>query len=324
MDWLNEIEAFDWKALLLTWGGKLLVAALILVIGLQVAKWITNLIQRLLERADVEPIATLFLRKVAYIVLLVIVALAVLQFAFGVLPTSMLPILGAAGLAIGLALKDSLSNVASGVMLVSLKPFRVGDVVTINGETGKVMSVSIFQTKLRGADNQTIVLPNSLITSDSIINLTPDTMRRIELVIGIGYTDDIQKARGVALDVMTGDSRVLKDPPPDVLVYALADSSVNLGIRCHVENADYFVTKCELTEGIKIAFDDAGISIPFPQRDMHMFTHMLPAAAAGSVAQLPKPAEEAKPGSDVARQSGGNSEKVGVGSNEHKPQADPE
>jgi small conductance mechanosensitive channel len=138
---------------------------------------------------------------------------------------------------------------------------------------GKVESVSIFQTCLRGADNQVIVLPNSLVTTDSIINLTPDVKRRIALVIGIGYDDDIDKARAVAMEVMHSDERVLPEPPADVLVYELGDNSVNLGIRCHVANADYFTTKCELTERIKKAFDREGISIPYPQRDVHMFHH---------------------------------------------------
>ena len=273
MEWLASIEGIDWKTLALTVGAKLVGALLILFIGLRLVKWVSGLAERGLTRANVEPTAVQFLRKVAYVVLLVVLLLAVLQ-VVGVPMTSMIAVLGAAGLAIGLALKDSLSNIASGVMLVTLKPFKVGDIVNINGEGGRVESVSIFQTRLRGADNQTIVLPNSLITSDSIINLTPDVMRRIELVVGIGYNDDIDTARAVALDIMRADPRVLAEPEPDVLVYALADNSVNLGIRCHVGNADYFGTKCDLTERIKKGFDNAGVSIPYPQRDVHMYHHV--------------------------------------------------
>ena len=281
MEWLGNLDGIDWKTVGISVGLKLAGGLLIFFIGLRIAKWISGLAERGLTRAQVEPTAVLFLRKVAYVILLVVLILAVLQ-VFGVPMTSMIAVLGAAGLAIGLALKDSLSNIASGVMLVTLKPFRVGDIVTINGQTGKVETVSIFQTQLRGADNQTIVLPNSLITTDSIINLTPDTMRRIELIIGIGYRDDIGNARGAALGVMLADSRVLREPAPDVLVYALADFSVQLGIRCHVANADFFVTKCELTERIKLAFDEAGISIPFPQRDVHMYQHSSAPAASGT------------------------------------------
>jgi len=252
-------------------GVKLGGALLGLLIGLRLVGWIAGLSERALTRAEVEPTATLFLRKVVHVALLVVLVLAILQFV-GIPMTSMVAVLGAAGLAIGLALKDSLSNIASGVMLVSLKPFRVGDLVNIAGSTGKVEAVSIFQTRLRGADNQTIVLPNSLITDDAIINLTPALTRRIELIIGIGYGDDIDQARAVALEVVAADARVLPEPAADVLVYELAESSVNLGVRCHVNNADYFVTKCALTEGIKKAFDRAGISIPFPQRDLHLLT----------------------------------------------------
>lgn len=279
-EWLSRLSESEWGPIALSLGLRVLGALLIFLIGLRVAKWIAGIAERGLTRADVEPTAVLFLRKVAYVILLVVLLLAVLQ-VIGVPMTSMFAVLGAAGLAIGLALKDSLSNIASGVMLVTLKPFRAGDIVTIAGETGKVEAVSIFQTRLRGADNQTIVLPNSLITADSIINLTPDTMRRIELVIGIGYNDDIDAARAAALQVMREDARVLADPEPDVLVYALADNSVNLGIRCHVGNADFFAAKCDITERIKKAFDGAGITIPYPQRDVHMYHHAAGDAAAG-------------------------------------------
>ncbi len=273
MEWLSELQSLELKSFLLTWGMKVFWALVIFVIGMRLVKWVAGLAEKGLTRAQVEPTAVMFLRKVAYVALLVMLALTSLSI-LGVPMTSAFALLGAAGLAVGLALKDSLSNIASGVMLVTLKPFKVGDVVTINGETGKVEDISIFQTRLRGPDNNTIVLPNSLITTDSIINLTPDVMRRVEIVIGIGYGDDIDQARGIAMDLMTGDERVLAEPAPDVLVYGLGDNSVNLGIRCHVGNADYFVTKCELTEWIKKGFDQAGVSIPFPQRDVHMYHHV--------------------------------------------------
>lgn len=262
-----------WSALAMYWGIRIAVALLVLFIGMRVARWLAGLAERGMTRSHIEPTAVGFLRKVVYVMLLVVLALTVLQVVFGVAPTSMIAVLGAAGLAIGLALKDSLSNVASGVMLVSLKPFRVGDIVTVNGMTGRVEDISIFQTRLRGADNQVVVLPNGLVTADSIINLTPDTMRRIELVVGISYDASIAAARRIAVGIMQADSRVLADPVPDVLVYALGESSVDLGIRCHVANGDFFATKCELTERIKLAFDDAGIGIPFPQRDVHMYHH---------------------------------------------------
>ena len=312
--WWNSAQEAGWTAMAASIGLRVLGALVLFAIGLRIAKWIAGIAERALTRADVEPTAVLFLRKVAYIALLVVLVLAALQ-VVGVPMTSMIAVLGAAGLAIGLALKDSLSNIASGVMLVSLKPFRVGHIVTIAGETGKVESVSIFQTVLRGADNQTIVLPNSLITTDSIINLTPDVMRRIELVIGIGYSDDIDAARGVALKLMQEDERVLSEPAPDVLVYALADNSVNLGIRCHVANADFFVTKCELTERIKKSFDEAGVSIPFPQRDVHMYHHVAADAAAAGQYRLV---------SDATVQAASDAPQIGVDDPAHQPKADPQ
>lgn len=310
--WWTTAQAAGWTSAAASMGLRVVGALVLFAVGLRIAKWIAGVAERGLARADVEPTAVLFLRKVAYVGLLVMLALAALQ-VVGVPMTSMIAVLGAAGLAIGLALKDSLSNIASGVMLVSLKPFRVGHVVTIAGETGRVESVSIFQTVLRGADNQTIVLPNSLITTDSIINLTPDSMRRIELVIGIGYRDDIDAARGAALEIMLDDERVLAEPPPDVLVYALGDNSVDLGIRCHVANADFFVTKCELTERIKKAFDRIGVSIPFPQRDVHMYHHVAADAAASGQYRLV---------SDSTLPPG--SAQVGVDDPRHRPRADPQ
>ncbi|MFP7721592.1 mechanosensitive ion channel family protein [Lysobacter sp. A3-1-A15] len=316
--WWSTAQDAGWTAAAASIGLRVLGALVLLAIGIRIAKWIAGLAERGLARAEVEPTAVLFLRKAAYIALLVVLVLAALQ-VVGVPMTSMIAVLGAAGLAIGLALKDSLSNIASGVMLVSLKPFRVGHVVTIGGETGKVESVSIFQTVLRGPDNQTIVLPNSLITTDSIINLTPDVMRRIELVIGIGYGDDIDAARGVALGIMREDERVLSEPEPDVLVYALGDNSVNLGIRCHVANADFFVAKCELTERIKKGFDAIGVSIPFPQRDVHMYHHVAANAAAGGAYRL---VEDATARPAAADQAPGR-RAVGVDDPGHIPSEDP-
>jgi small conductance mechanosensitive channel len=269
--WLDKLEGIQWPVLAVTWGVRIVAALLIFLIGLSVARWLSRIAERGLTRADVEPTAVQFLRKLAYVILLVLLLLTVLS-VVGVPMTSMFAVLGAAGLAIGLALKDSLANIASGVMLVTLKPFQVGDIVNINNEGGVVESVSIFQTSLRGADNQLIVLPNSLITAASIINLTPDTTRRVELVIGIGYRDDISVARETALSIMHADPRILAEPAPDVVVYELAESSVNLGIRCRVRNADHFAVRCDLNERIKAGFDRAGISFPFPQREVHMYT----------------------------------------------------
>ncbi|MFZ1391520.1 MAG: mechanosensitive ion channel domain-containing protein [Dokdonella sp.] len=280
MEWLQAPEHAQWAGLGITIGTRLVGALILLLVGLRLARSLGHWIGAKLQRSKLESTAAIFLGKVVLVVLQIVLLLAVVQ-VLGVPMTSMFALLGAAGLAIGLALKDSLSNIASGVMLVTLRPFQVGDLVTINGVSGTVEMVSIFQTRLRGADNQVITLPNSLITSDSIINLTPDTMRRIELVIGIGYGDDIDLARSIALEIMQSDSRILRQPAPSVLVYALAESTVNLGVRCHAGNADYFATKCELTEAIKKRYDAAGVSFPFPQRDLR-WVGARPAAPATS------------------------------------------
>ena len=269
MEWLQAPEHAYWVALGINIGGRLLGALVLLLIGLRLARGLGSWIGVKLENSALESTAAIFLGRVVLILMQIVLLLAVVQ-VLGVPVTSMFAVLGAAGLAIGLAMKDSLSNIASGIMLVTLRPFHVGDLVTINGVTGTVEMVSIFQTRLRGADNQVITLPNSLITNDSIINLTPDTMRRIELIIGIGYGDNIDQARLIAMEIMQADARVLKDPKPGVFVYELAESSVNLGIRCHVGNADYFATKCELTEAIKKGYDRNGVSFPFPQRGLHI------------------------------------------------------
>lgn len=271
-DWFSTPGYGYWTDLAAGFGMRVVGALVILFAGMKIVGWIADALGRALARAHIEQTAALFLARVAQTAMQIVLLLAAVQL-LGVPMTSMLAVLGAAGLAIGLALKDSLSNIASGVMLVALRPFRVGDIVTIGGVSGKVELINMFQTRLRGADNQTVTLPNALITADSIVNLTPDAMRRIELVIGIGYDDDIDQARAIVLEILRADPRVLGEPAPDVLVYALAESSVDLGIRCHVANADWFATKCELTERIKKAFDGAGVTIPYPQRDTHVYTH---------------------------------------------------
>lgn len=285
--WIALARAGEWGEAAVALGLRVALALLLFLAGRYAISWAVKALDRGMSRGHVEATAGQFLSKVASVILTVVLVLAALQ-VVGVPMTSMIAVLGAAGLAIGLALKDSLSNIASGVMLVTLKPFRVGDSVDIAGESGTVESISIFHTRIRGADNELITLPNNLITSESITNLTPDVMRRIELVIGIGYDDDIDQARAIALGLMRDDERVLPEPEPSVFVYALADNSVNLGIRCHAGNADYFATKCELIERIKKAFDAAGISIPYPQRDVHVYHH----ADAGADAAADPPATD--------------------------------
>ena len=254
------------------WGPTLLKAAAVLLIGLWLARRLTGLLPRAMGRVGLDPMLGDFARNVAYITAVVIVVVTALG-TLGVRTAPLLAVIGTAGLAIGLALKDSLSNIASGVMLVTLRPFHVGDVVTAAGQTGTVREVRIFQSVIEGADKQLVTIPNNLITSAVITNLTVQGIRRVELVIGIGYGDDIELARRVAVEQMQADPRVLPDPAPDALVYELADNAVNLGIRCHVRSADWFGVKTTMLEKIKLAFDAAGIHIPYPQRDTHVYLY---------------------------------------------------
>jgi len=269
VSWFHQI---NWQRLFETYGVPALAALVVLLVGLWLARRIANVVPRATHRVGADPMLGNFLRNLTYVASLVIVVVLAIA-TLGVPVSPLLAVLGTAGLAVGLALKDSLSNIASGVMLVTLRPFHVGDVVTIAGQTGTVESVRIFQTVLNGADLQRLTIPNNLITAAPIINLTAQANRRVELVVGIGYEDDIAQARELVLDLIKADPRVLADPAPDVVVYELAAHAVNLGIRCFVRAPDWFGVKVTLLEQIKLGFDRAGINIPYPQQDMHLYLH---------------------------------------------------
>jgi small conductance mechanosensitive channel len=253
-----------------TYSFKLIAAILVFLIGKWIVGRLTSLFVKILNKHKVEQTLINFLENVVYYVLLVLVLVAAAS-QLGINTTSFLTIIGAAGLAVGLALKDSLSNIASGVLLIFLRPFTVGDVVTIAGSTGKVESVNIFHTTVNTLDNKRITIPNSNITTDSITNLFINPTRRVDLVFGIGYSDDIPKAKQILIDLVEADSRILKDPKPTVAVFELGDSSVNFVVRPWVNSDDYWPVYFDLTEKVKRTFDDQEISIPFPQRDVHLY-----------------------------------------------------
>lgn len=242
------------------------------LVGFWLARFVSRAADRGMTRFGVELILRDFLRNIIFAVSVVVVLVAALD-SLGVPTTSLLAVLGAAGLAIGLALKDSLSNIASGVMLIVLRPFRAGDAVHIAGQDGVVEQVRIFQTVLRAYQNHDIILPNSLITAEPIINFTAREQRRIDLAIGIGYDDDMAKARSVLLDIARSHGKVLDDPPAEVLVTGLGESSVDLVLRAWVKTPDYIATQSELTEALRNRFFEAGLSIPYPQRDLHVYHH---------------------------------------------------
>lgn len=258
-------------ALVLGWGLRLLAALLIYVIGRWVAKALTRWVGRAIIKADVDATLARFLSSIIYMVLIVFVVLTALS-AIGINTTNFLAILGAAGLAVGLALKDSLSNFAAGVMLVFFRPFRSGDYIEAAGISGSVVSIKIFNTILRTSDNRIITVPNALIYADSITNFSAEDKRRIDLVIGIGYDDDIGRAKALIQGVLGQDNRILDEPAPVMLLVELGESSVDIAVRPWVKSSDYSQVRSDLLEHIKRALENAGLSIPYPQRDLHIVT----------------------------------------------------
>lgn len=256
---------------IIPWSINLLMALVIFVIGRWIAKGISRLVKRLMKKAGVEDILISFIGNMLYFALLVVVVIAALD-RLGVNTSSVLAIFAAAGLAIGLALKDSLSNFSAGVMLVLFKPFKAGDFIEAAGSAGVVEKLRIFNTVMRTGDNREITIPNSQIYGGTIVNFSARDTRRIDMIFGIGYSDDIRQAKTLIEEAMTEDERILKDPEPVILLMELADSSVNFAVRPWVNSADYWVVRSDLMERVKEKFDANGISIPFPQRDVHLFS----------------------------------------------------
>jgi small conductance mechanosensitive channel len=245
-------------------------AILIFIVGKWLARRIAKLLSKLLEKNNVDLTLVNFLSNLTYYTLIVLVVVAAAG-RLGINTTSFLTIIGAAGLAVGLALKDSLSNFAAGVMLVLFRPFTIGDVVSAAGITAKVEKITIFNTLFCSPDNQLIIVPNNKIISDIITNINAKDTRRVDLTVGISYSDDMAKTKEILDRLAKEDSRILSDPAPTIAVAELADSSVNLVFRPWVNTSDYWNVRFDLTEKIKNALDEAGISIPFPQQDVHLF-----------------------------------------------------
>lgn len=253
-----------------TWGSKIVLAVVIFVVGRMLAKVIARFVARMMSKTIKDQALTDFARTVLYSFLLLIVIAASLD-QLGIETTSLVAIVGAAGLAIGLAMKDSLQNVASGVMLIVLRPFGIGDYVEAAGVGGTVEKIGLFTTMLVTPDNREVILPNSSISGATITNYSARSNRRIDLVFGIGYGDDIQKAKDILQKILADEPRILSDPEPQIAVAELGESSVDFVVRPWVERSDYWPVRFDLTEKVKVAFDAAGISIPFPQRDLHIY-----------------------------------------------------
>lgn len=251
------------------WSIKIALALLILVVGNMLARMLTRVVSRLMVKARVDIILVKFLGNIFYVLLLIAVIVAAID-GLGVNVASLLTIVGAAGLAIGLALKDSLSNFAAGVMLIVFRPFRIGDFITAAGVSGVVDEIGMFSTLLHTTDNQRIVMPNSGVINGTIVNASALPTRRIDLLVSISYNDNIARAKELITRLVTSDPRVLKDPEFTVGVVELAASSVDLFVRPWVKTDDYWTTRADLIEKIKVALDEAGFTIPFPQQDVYM------------------------------------------------------
>lgn len=245
------------------------VALLIFYVGRGIARWIANMLEKHMRKHGLDEMLLRLAKNTAYYAMLAGVVLAAMD-QLGIDTTSALAIFGAAGLAIGLALKDSLSNFAAGVLVALFRPFKLGHFIEVAGTSGTVMDVGMFNTTLLTPDNRQVVVPNRLIYNDTIVNYSAEDTRRVDMVFGIGYEDDITKARELIEATMAADARILKDPAPQVAVSELADSSVNFVVRPWCNKEDYWGVRFAMMEQIKQSFDQNGISIPYPQQDVHM------------------------------------------------------
>jgi len=268
---LENIISKIWE-LLTIYGLKVVGALAVLIVGRWIAKGLTGFTEKIMNKRQVDPTIISFVANLIYIALLIFVVLAALG-QLGIQTTSFIAVIGAAGLAIGLALQGSLSNFAAGFLMIIFRPFKVGDFIEGAGVAGTVEKIQIFTTQLKTPDNKTIIIPNAKLSGDNIVNFSAKGTRRVDMVFGIGYGDDMDKARNIITDVIDSDPRVLKDPPPKIAVLALGDSSVDFAVRPWVKVPDYWDLWFDVTETIKKRFDAEGVSIPFPQRDVHLYSH---------------------------------------------------
>jgi small conductance mechanosensitive channel len=266
-----EMEEYVEEAgsMILTYAPKVLLAILVLIIGLWIIKRISRGMTNLMTKRNVDPSLIPFLRGLIGVLLKVMLVISVVSM-LGVETTSFIAILGAAGLAVGLALSGTLQNFAGGVMILIFKPFKVGDFIDAQGHMGTVREIQIFNTIMKTPDNKTVIIPNGGLATGSMVNFSTEPTRRVDMSFGIGYSDDIDKAKSILMRLLEEDERVLKDPAPAVAVAELADSSVNFNVRPWVNAGDYWGVYLDMQEKVKKAFDAEGVSIPFPQMDVHV------------------------------------------------------
>ncbi len=276
MNDVTDVTSFDWAALWETvkttgvdFGLQLIIALIIFFVGRLVARLLQNGLRKVMQAREVDKILETFVCNLVYWAAMTFVIIAAIN-QIGIQTTSLIAVLGAAGLAIGLALQGSLSNFAAGVLIVVFRPYRVGDFVEAAGISGSVEQVQILTTVLKTGDNKQIIVPNSQIMDSVITNYSANDTRRVDLTIGVSYGDDIDKVRATIQSLVDADSRILKDPACTIAVAALADSSVNFTVRPWVKTADYWSVMFDLTEAIKKRFDKEGISFPFPQQEIYL------------------------------------------------------
>lgn len=252
-------------------GLKVIAALVIIVIGRFAARALRTVITRILRKSNVDEMLVSFTASVTYVAIMAFVIIAALG-QMGVQTASFIAVVGAAGLAIGLALQGSLANFAAGLLMVIFKPFKVGDYIEGAGTAGSVTEIGIFNTILRSPDNRKIIVPNAKLTSDNITNYSAHDQRRVDIVASVSYGDDLDRVRRVLEEILAADDRVLREPAPTIGILALGDSSVDFALRPWVKTADYWGLYFALQEQIKKRFDAEGITIPFPQQDVHLHT----------------------------------------------------
>lgn len=272
---MNDIQDFfdqgaEWMPWLIDSAINLAIGLVIFFVGKFIASKVAGWCENRLLKSSVDKAVAGFASSILYALMFAGVVLMALG-QIGVETTSFIAILGAAGLAVGLALQGSLSNFASGVLIILLRPFRSGDFVDAGGQMGTVNRIELFHTHLKTPDNRVIIVPNSSIMNGSIVNFSRESTRRLDLVIGISYDADIRLAKQIMEEIVNADERILKDPACVIAVAELADSSVNFNLRPWVASADYWNVRADLLEKIKYAFDEKGVGIPYPQMDVHLF-----------------------------------------------------
>jgi len=271
MEIIEQYSATLWE-MALTYLPKLALAIITLIVGLVLIKLVMRALKKQLSKNEENASLSTFLSSLLSMLLKVILLISVASM-IGIETTSFIAILGAAGLAVGLALQGSLANFAGGVLILLFKPFKIGDFIDGQGHAGTVKEIQIFNTVLKTPDNKTIIIPNGSLSNGSLTNYSTEPTRRVDWKFGIGYGDDIDKAKGIILDIIKADERIFTDPEPFIAVSELGDSSVNFAVRVWAEATNYWPIFFDIQEKVKKQFDDKGVSIPFPQRDIHLYNH---------------------------------------------------